>query len=248
MLTLEYFGTKTHKKLLIVIPGIDGSVGSVKPVVEELAKERQVVLVNYTQETNDLLDSLVDEIVAIVHEKIDEPFHVLGQSIGTVLAALASVQLGEHVNKVALMCTFTKLNWSKLRLSNFFMATMPDFLYKASSGPTMAYVCGPVGDGKDHPFFESSKIAPKKNIVKRTAWQIGRDFAEDLKRVEKPLLIIMGEKDRFVRNSQKEIERLREIFQGRDAVIKTTSKGGHVFLNSPSIKFAVSELTEFYDT
>ena len=247
MLSIEYFGKKTNKKLVIVIPGIDGSVGSVKPVVEELAEKRQVALVNYTKENNDLLDSLVEEIVAIVNEEINEPFHLLGQSIGTVMAALSSAKLGEQVAKVALMCTFTKLNWNKLRLSNFFMAAMPDFLYKASSGPTMAYVCGPVGDGKNHPFFESSKAAPKKNIVKRTAWQIGRDFAKDLEKAEKPVLIIMGEKDRFVRNPGKEIDRLREIFRGKDAIIKTTPKGGHVFLNSSSIKFAVSELNKFYD-
>ena len=66
MLSIEYFGKKTNKKLVIVIPGIDGSVGSVKPVVEELAEKRQVALVNYTKENNDLLDSLVEEIVAIV--------------------------------------------------------------------------------------------------------------------------------------------------------------------------------------
>ena len=248
MLSIEYFGTKTNKKLVIVIPGIDGSVGSVKPVVEELAKERQVALVNYTKETNDLLDSLIEEVVTIVNEKIHEPFHLLGQSIGTVITALSSAQLGDKVIKVALMCTFTKLNWNKLRLSNFIMAIMPDFLFKVTSRPTMAYVCGPVGDGKNHPFFESSKAAPKKNIVKRTAWQIGRDFAQDLVKTKKPLLILMGEKDLFVKNTRKEIERLREIFMGKDAVIKTTPKGGHVFLNSPSIKFAVSELNKFYDT
>ena len=110
----------------------------------------------------------------------------------------------------------------------------------------MAVVCGPVGDGIKHPFFEASKNSLKAGVIKRTTWEINRDFAEDLIKMEVPCLFLMGEKDRFVPNAKKELERLTRLFADRPAKIVSIPRAGHVLLPSAAISFSISQIEDFF--
>ena len=68
---------------VVVIPGIDGQRGSVAPIVDRLGQHRRVLLVDYAAEVERDLDSLAASIAELLPDQCD----VVGQSIGTWLAA-----------------------------------------------------------------------------------------------------------------------------------------------------------------
>lgn len=87
LLEFRWSGTKDAPPL-VVIPGIDGSAASVEPIVRRLAGGRRVFIADYRAEANPSLERLTDEVEHLVHAEVgDSPVDVLGQSIGTVVAA-----------------------------------------------------------------------------------------------------------------------------------------------------------------
>jgi pimeloyl-ACP methyl ester carboxylesterase len=247
MIQFMEFGQQTNNPPLFVCPGIDGSIGSVHPIVDKLAENRQVFLVDYSEENHDSLEELSARIAGLIKKKDLGKIDILGQSIGTIIAAQVAALHGLEIGKVVLSCTFTKLNWTKLKVTNFILGLTPKWMYKLSSPAIMAMVCGPVRDGKSHPFFEASKNSDKANIIKRTSWQINRDFAEDLVKINNDCLILMGEKDRFVTNAKNEIDRLNKIFTDTPTKIVPIPDAGHVLLHSPAIALAVDQIEKFLE-
>src|ERR1700712_2540717 len=108
MIKLETFGTASAQPLLVVIPGIDGSIGSVQPLIEQLARTREVVLVDYTGESEATLEALSASIAELLHG-VRGAFDLMGQSIGTILAAQMAVQ-NPAVRRVVLISTFLRLS------------------------------------------------------------------------------------------------------------------------------------------
>lgn len=244
MITLERFGRATANPPLVIVPGIDGSIGSVEPIVEKMATQRQVIVINYTRETEATLDRLSDVIENALYDQHYGTFDLLGQSIGTIIAAQLSVR-SLPVRRVVLISTFLRLNDLKLKLSNFFTSLSPRWLYRLISRPVLSWQCGPVGDGQNHPFFALSANSDPSLIVKRTKWEIGRSFHNDIASVTAPLLLLMGEQDRFVPNAQREIEELKRLAARSNAHVVTVPNAGHVLLSAAAIDFAVLQIKEF---
>ena len=230
MIRLREFGRPHNKTSLFAIPGIDGSIGSIEPIVNLIARHRQVVVVDYSAEDNLTLEALATEIAEHIRSRDVGAIDIIGQSIGSVLAAHVASMHQLSVRKVILSCTFTKLRWRVLRLSNVFLRVTPGWIYRMTTRPTMTLVCGPVGDGTNHPFFEASKNSDKAGVIKRTSWQINRDFGDDLVKIDSPCLILMGAKDRFVPNAEKEVEKLQKLFMGSPIRIVPIPEAGHVRL------------------
>jgi pimeloyl-ACP methyl ester carboxylesterase len=229
---------------LVVVPGIDGSIGSVQPVVERLARTREIILVDYTEESEATLNALSASIESLLRPRMSVAFDLLGQSIGTIVAArLAAGSL--PVRRVVLISTFLRLNDFKLKFSNLLAGLGPRWLYRILIRPVLAWTCGPVGDGRDHPFFARSAASDPANIVKRTAWEIGRDFRPEVRGIPQRLLILMGEKDNFVPDAAREIDELKKLLAGPDAQVIAVPEAGHVLLPTPAIDFAVVRITEF---
>jgi pimeloyl-ACP methyl ester carboxylesterase len=244
MISLQTFGSASAVPPLVVIPGIDGSIGSVQPIVEKLSRERRVILVDYTQETEPTLESLSGAITGILREQLNEPFDLLGQSIGTIIAAKLAVQ-ALPVRRVVLISTFLRLNDFKLGFSNLLATLSPRWLYRLLSRPVLIWQCGPVGDGNDHLFLARSAESDPSIIVKRTGWEIGHDFHSDISGVRQPLLVLMGERDRFVPNARLEIDELRRVVARRDARVIAVPTAGHVLFPTLAINFAVLQIAEF---
>ena len=245
MIRLVYYGVPTSSPTLLAIPGIDGSSGSIAPIIEHLARKRQVVLVDYSGENNQTLEALTSDIVAAVRSKLSAPLDLLGQSIGTIIVAQAATLHDLPVRRVVLIGTFTRLRWKMLRLSNLVTRITPRPLYRLTAGPLMALVCGPVGDGRDHPFFAAAKLSDPAGVVRRTAWEIGRDFSSDLSRLKQPALVLMGARDRFVPHINGEIIKLRTLFSGRKVKVVAIPHAGHVLLPSAAIVAAVAQIEGF---
>jgi pimeloyl-ACP methyl ester carboxylesterase len=245
MIRLVQLGAGGASPPLVAIPGIDGSSGSLLPIVRGLAERRRVVVVDYTDEQATSVEQLSEEIARALRKELGEPVDLLGQSIGTIFAAQLDAGSMIPSRRIVLCCTFTRLRWTALRLSNAMLRLTPSWLYRAIAPASMAIVCGPVGDGADHPFFAASRAARKEGIIKRTGWEIGRDFATDLARVRSPLLVLMGQKDRFVPNVGREVEKLARLFDGRDARVRLVPGAGHVVLPSGAIEFVIREIEGF---
>lgn len=238
-------GAAGGSPVLVAIPGIDGSSGSLLPIARGLAERRRVVIVDYSGEQTTSVEQLSEEIGRALRRELSEPVDLLGQSIGTIFAAQLDGGAMIPTRRIVLCCTFTRLRWTALRVSNALLRLTPGPVYRAIAPLSMAIVCGPVGDGADHPFFAASKAARKEGVIKRTAWEIGRDFRADLARVRSSLLVLMGEKDRFVPNVADEVERLERLFGGRDARIRLIPGAGHVVLPSKAIQFVIREIETF---
>jgi pimeloyl-ACP methyl ester carboxylesterase len=245
MIRLLHFGEAKDFPPLLAIPGIDGSVGSIAPIVERLAQQREVLVVDYTAEKNQTLEALTREIIAAAQKELQEDLDVLGQSIGTIVAAQIAAANEVTVRKAVLIGTFTRLRWRTLLLSNLVTSIMPRWLYRLTAAPLMAMVCGPVGDGLQHPFFTAARASDPEGTIKRTTWEIERDFSPDLLQLHIPTLILMGEEDRFVPNIRREVSTLRTLFAGRSAKVVTIPHGGHVLLPTSAIATAACTIEEF---
>lgn len=231
---------------LYAIPGLDGTIGSVEPVVKRLAETREVIVVDYSGETQATLEDLAAEIAATIRAEGRPTFDLLGQSIGTILTAQVASLHNLPVRKVALMCTFTILRWRLLRLVAALTKFTPRWLYRLTSPLTIILSCGPVGDGWHHPCFEGTRNSDQRVVAKRTAWQIDRDFAIDLARIQQPLLILMGDSDRFVPDAAAEIAKLRQMFASHsDTRVDVIPGAGHIFLPSLAIRVAATKIVEF---
>ena len=245
MIKFLHYGEQSDVIPLVAVPGIDGSVGSIKPLVDGISPRREVIVVDYTEENNATMQGLAEEIAEKIRTDIQRPFHLSGQSIGTIVASKID-NLDLPVQKVILTGTFTKLSPFPLRLSVISMKLSPDWLYRLTTRPVLSYVCGPVRDGADHPFFETSKKSDKSDISRRTEWLIGPDFSSDLEKITSPLLILMGEKDRYVPDAAEEIKKLRTLFRDKENCrIEVIRDAGHVFLPSEAIETAIQNINRF---
>ncbi len=246
MIRLLRFGTPTQSPPLFAIPGLDGSIGSIQPIVEALAKQREVIVADFSAETNSTPEALATEIANVIKAEGRDTIDVMGQSIGTILAAQVASLHGLPVRKVVLTCTFTILRWKLLRLVVTLSRMAPLWLYRLTSWLSVAISCGPIGNGGHHPAFAAARDADKNVVAKRTAWQIDRDFAHDLVRIRGPLLILMGGSDRFVPNAKKEIAKLRMMFAPQPAAsLDVIPDAGHIFLPSAAVALAVAKIEEF---
>jgi 2-hydroxymuconate-semialdehyde hydrolase len=257
VIRLERHGPDDGMPPLVAIPGIDGSIGSIAPMVERLACSRPVVVVNFSDERNPTFEALADEIAGVLKSEIVDAgaphIDLWGQSIGTLLAAQLAVRPELVVRRVVLVGTWTRLRWSlrrpwaPLQVTNRLTALLPRPLYRASTVPLMAVICGPVGDGRRHPFFAHSKRSDRDDVVRRTEWEVGRDFTPELSRIEQPTLVLLGRKDRFVPDAEAEITKLRAIFAGQPARVEAVPGGGHVLLPSAAIADAAQRMEGFLD-
>jgi pimeloyl-ACP methyl ester carboxylesterase len=247
VIQLIRLGQVSERPTLIAIPGIDGSMGSVEPIAKALAQNREVIVVDYSAEANATLEGLSAEIAALIHAEGKRVIDVLGQSIGTVMAAQVASDYGLPVRKVVLVCTFTKLNAAMLRLMVLTVRITPNWLARLSSPLSVMLLCGPVGDGWKNPAFEGARKADQAGIAKRTGWEIERDFALDLVKIKLPLLVLMGEQDRFVPNAQRELAKLRALFADRSAQIEAIPKAGHIFLPTAAVKSASEKIHTFLE-
>lgn len=231
---------------LLFIPGIDGCPGSVEPIMESLAKTRPVYLVDYQNENNNRFEELVEEIVKVIQEKGPATFDLCGQSIGSLLAAAVSAKLPNKTKHLVLTCTYTRVRNMIMGISNIFLRLTPVFLYKIITPLSMRFICGPVGDGKNHPFFKELEFGNKKAIMRRTAWQINRDFSQELSLVSVPMLVINGENDRFVPRRSQEFQTIRKIVAGKkQGELHAIPNAGHVLLSSAAIQEAVKKIEDF---
>lgn len=238
------YGVPGDRPPLVVVPGIDGSPGSVGPIIDRLSQGRQVLLLDYTTEQNRSLEDLAAEMSAAVSEVTGGPVDLLGQSIGTLAAAMVATSGNLlQVRKVVLIATFTRARSRALKLSNGLGRLTPRPLFKLTVVPLMAVVCGPVGDGWRHPFFAAVRRSDPTDGIRRTAWQVDRDFRPVLASVRQPTRVLMGAKDRFVPDAGREIARLREIF-GDDRVVVVPG-AGHVMLPSAAVDRVVAEIEAF---
>lgn len=238
---------------LVAIPGMDGSVGSIAPVVERLGRARPVMVANYSEERNATLEELTEEIAGVVRSEVEAPLDLWGQSLGTMLAAQLAARGDLGVRKVVLVGTWTRLRWSWRRpwtpvaLTNRLMALTPRPVFRAMTRPLMSLACGPVGDGRDHPFFRHVRQSDRDAQVRRAGWEVDRDFSADLARIEQPTLVLMGRKDRFVPDAAEEIAKLEALFADRPARVVALGGAGHVLLPSGAVDAAAGRMQEFLD-
>jgi pimeloyl-ACP methyl ester carboxylesterase len=226
---------------VVVIPGIDGQRGSVAPIVDRLGQHRRVLLVDYAAEVEPDLDSLAEAIAELLPEECD----VLGQSIGTWLAAEVAQRRRDKVRRVALMSTFTRTRTVSLWLSALTTRWSPRKIYRAATPRLMTLACGPVGDGASHPFLAGVANSDQEGVARRTKWQIGRDFSDRLGGIPQPALVLLGDADRFVPRRRREFARIRAQFTGAGDRVVLIPDAGHVFLPSPAIDRAVAEIERF---
>lgn len=246
MIQLQSHGAAGGAPPLVAIPGLDGTIGSIEPIVQRLAKTRQVVVVDFSAERNQTLEALVEEIAVQLAARGDAALDIMGQSIGTIIAAQLSVLPQLSVRRVVLTCTFTRARWTMLRGVVWLTRLSPRFLYRLTSPLTIALSCGPVGDGRRHPAFAASRNSDKNAVARRTAWQIKRDFSPALACIEAPLLILMGQNDRFVPHAGREIAALRALFAGHAAAhVHAVPNAGHIFLPSAAIDEACDRIEAF---
>lgn len=239
---LRAYGEARGHPPLLAVPGLDGSIGSIEPIVERLAADRRVLVADYTSEHNDTLEELAAEIATAARAKVDGEVDLLGQSIGTLVAAEIAASGALPVRRIVLIGTFTRVRDATLRVANALSAISPYCLQRTTAPALLAVTCGPVGDGRRHGFFAASRKSNFSRTRRRTGWQVARDFSSLLRRLDRPLLVLLGARDRFPPRS--DAERVRATVEPRGRVVSIPD-AGHVLLPSPAIERAVAEIGAF---
>lgn len=242
---LVRYGSVDGPRPVLVVPGLDGSVGTVSPLVQALARKRPVFLADYRTERNPTLELLSAEVAALVAEAGLGKVDVVASSIGSIVAAQA---IGDHAmvsGRIALVGPFTVLDSRRLRGVKRLTELMPRRLYQATAPLLMGWVCGPVGDGRRHPFFGWIRRSDAHQVAKRTGWEIDRDFTPEIKKLTQPVLVILGTDDRFVVSVGQEVAALSAALQNPDAEVRLIPGAGHVLLPSRAVSEAV-RLIEHY--
>lgn len=234
-------GADTGQPPIVVVPGIDGHPGSVAPIVDQLARHRRVLLVEYSRENQPTLGELADEIAALLPDRCD----LVGQSIGTWLVAEVAARRRESVRRVVLISTFSRVRDLTLRLSALLTRRTPRWLYRRTTPPLMAAVCGPVGDGKDHPFLGGVAESDQDGVARRTRWQVGRDATDLLRSISQPVAVVLGASDRFVPRRRREYAHLAAIFSRPGDRVEIIDGAGHVLLPSGAVDRAAEVVAEF---
>ncbi len=238
-------GSPTSGVPLVVVPGMDGSVGTVAPLVERLAQSRPVLVVDYTTERNASLEDFSREVAELVRAHVPGEVDVLAASLGSIAAAQAIGDHGLPARRVVLVGTFTRVADTRLRANNLLVAVSPRRVYQALAPLLMAWVCGPVGDGRRHAFFRNVRRSDPTQVVKRTRWEIGRDFAPELAKIAAPTLVLMGERDRFVPDLDEQLDVLRRLVSRPGSELRTVAGAGHVLLPSAAVDAAVAAAEAF---
>lgn len=241
---LREYGLETDEPPLLVIPGLDGSPGSVQPIIARLAERRRVVVADYASERNDSLGALAEEIANVARETRDTEVDLLGQSIGTLVAAEIVARKKLPVRRVALIGTFTRVRDLPVRLGVRLSALAPRAFQELTTPPLMALICGPVRDGRHHPFFAAVRASEPASGRKRTLWQAGRDFAPLLSGIDRPLLVLLGNRDRFPPRGDQ--ERVRAAVR-QGARVVGIPDAGHVLLPSAAVVQAADEIERFLE-
>ena len=65
MIRIIEIGQKSDKTPLIAIPGIDGSIGSIERIVNKVAENRRVIVIDYSEENNITLEALAKPIAKL---------------------------------------------------------------------------------------------------------------------------------------------------------------------------------------
>lgn len=232
---------------LVVVPGMDGSRGTLAPLVERLSRSRPTFVVDYTTERNPRLEDLSGEIARLVRTELTGQVDVLATSLGAVVAAQAIGDHGLEARRAVLIGAFTRVRDAQLRANNLLISVLPRSSYRLLSPWVLAWVCGPVGDGWRHPFFRHIRASDPVQVAKRTRWEVGRDFSTELAKIAQPTLILMGSRDRFVKDLDSEIRILRRLFRRPGSEVREVPAAGHVFLPSAAVDTAVEAAEDFLD-
>lgn len=232
---------------LVAVPGLDGSPGTILTLVERLARSRRVVVADYSRERTASLEELTSRVVEVTRDKLSGPVDVLGESLGSIVAAQMSSRSGSDVRRLVLVGTFTRLSTWPLRGTMVSARLAPRGAYRVLTPLLMSYVCGPVGDGADDPFFSYLRESDPRGAAKRTGWEIGRDFGQDLRKIRHPALVVMGAKDRFVPDIRREVRKLNAVLRDKQARVVQISGAGHVLLPRAAIESAANEIEAFLE-
>lgn len=232
---------------LVVVPGMDGSVGTLAPVVERLARSRPVIVVDYTTERNASLEAFSREVAELVRAQVPGEVDVLAASLGSLAVAQAIGDHGLAARRVVLVGTFTRVADTRLRVNNLLVAVSPRRVYQALAPLLMGWVCGPVGDGRHHAFFRHVRRSDPSQVVKRTRWEIGRDFAPELAKITAPTLVLMGARDRFVPDIDEQLDVLRGLVARPGSEVRSIADAGHVLLPRAAVDAAVAAAEAFLD-
>lgn len=238
-------GSATTGVPLVVVPGMDGSVGTLAPIVERLALSRPTFVVDYTTERHATLEAFSHAVAELVREQVPGEIDILAASIGSIAAAQAIGDHGLPARRVVLVGAFTRLGDARLRTTNLLVSASPRWMYRVIAPLLMGWVCGPIGDGRRHAFFGHVRRSDPMQVVKRTRWEIGRDFAPELAKITGRTLVLMGDRDRFVPDVDEQIAALERLVSRPGSAVRTIAGAGHVLLPRAAVDAAVEAAESF---
>ena len=169
----------------------------------------------------------------------------LGQSFGNLLAVNTALRQAVAVEKLALVSPFTRLPPARARLVSGMMSLTPQAVYRATARTFGEYAFGPVGDQKNHPFFNALVDANLSLFSRRTSWLVKRDFSTEFRSITMATKVWLGAQDRVV-----DFEEQRAFFidlasQLPNYQLSVIPGAGHVMLPSESVTVLKQELLEW---
>ncbi len=224
--------------LLVYLPGLDETGKDLISLqTTRLEKDFNVRSLVIPPDDLDDWDRLADATLALAKAEIEEmseplPVYLCAESFGGCLAIAILIKESHLFDKVILVnpaSSFHRVPW--LDAGSALVSLVPDWVYTLATNFSTVYFLAArdrISDDAHQALLNSTRSAPKQTLQRRLSLMRTFSFDENkLRRVDQPVLIIGGKKDRIL-PSVAEAHYLSKIFP--NAQVVTLPDSGHACL------------------
>jgi pimeloyl-ACP methyl ester carboxylesterase len=187
-------------KVLIYIPGIEGTARLLFKQIDDLCRVRRVVSVPLRPEGQYGLDRLVADVKWIAGQVTNEPVTLLAESFGGLVAIATALAHPNLVDGMILLNTFPCFaQRAKIRSAVALLSVLPYSLFKAyRTGRSRDELFSSDISSEDRKtFHELTRLVPRDGYLSRLRIIRDTDLRPQLKNVSARTLVIAGSEDRL---------------------------------------------------
>jgi len=201
---------------LVFIPGWGTEITTIKEQIDGLARENRVIAIDNRgvgrstkPDTPWSIEDMADDTVGILDALGIRRAHILGLSMGSMIAQMIAAKYPDRVNRLVLHVGFTRIPFMVKTMMNL-MQYLPGSKKKMEEGMALIF-------GQNYP--------PTPESFRRQGEAVASfDSRKYLGRIKAPTLIVNGSKDQFV-----PLKITRELAEGIAGAKLVLVDGDHIF-------------------
>ena len=184
-----------NKYSLVMLPGLDGTGIMFRPILRELDREVDPIVISYQQEDNCSYPALSERVSHTLPEK---EFFILGESFSGPIALMLADRKPTGLKGIILCASF--ISNPSILFPSFlgFLVTAPLFSVWPVSIKANALTSGRANGKIKDLMKEVKRVTRSRALASRTRETLKVDVTEELRRCQYPILYLRGARDMVV--------------------------------------------------